>query len=64
MDETLFEAITARVFEAITARAAGYVLKQIRGTDLVGAVRTVASGQSLYDPRPPAGVSGTGADSG
>ena len=49
---------------AITARAAGYVLKQIRGTDLVGAVRTVASGQSLYDPRPPAGVSGTGADSG
>ena len=28
------------------AGAAGYVLKQIRGTDLVGAVRTVASGQS------------------
>ncbi len=31
--------------------AAGYVLKQIRGTDLVGAVRTVASGQSMLDPR-------------
>ncbi len=29
----------------------GYVLKQIRGTDLVGAVRTVASGQSLLDPQ-------------
>jgi DNA-binding NarL/FixJ family response regulator len=26
------------------------VLKQIRGTDLVGAVRTIASGQSLLDP--------------
>jgi DNA-binding NarL/FixJ family response regulator len=33
------------------AGAAGYVLKQIRGTDLVGAVRTVASGQSMLDPR-------------
>jgi DNA-binding NarL/FixJ family response regulator len=30
--------------------AAGYVLKQIRGSDLVGAVRVVASGQSLLDP--------------
>ena len=36
---------------AIMAGAAGYVLKQIRGTDLVGAVRTVASGQSMLDPR-------------
>jgi DNA-binding NarL/FixJ family response regulator len=26
------------------------VLKQIRGTDLVGAVRTVASGESMLDP--------------
>ncbi|HYB15076.1 MAG TPA: response regulator transcription factor, partial [Streptosporangiaceae bacterium] len=34
----------------IMAGAAGYVLKQIRGSDLVGAVRTVASGQSLLDP--------------
>ena len=32
-------------------RAAGYVLKQIRGSDLVGAVRMVASGQSLLDAR-------------
>jgi two-component system response regulator DevR len=32
------------------AGAAGYVLKQIRGTDLVGAVRTVASGESMLDP--------------
>ncbi len=39
------------LFDAVMAGAAGYVLKQIRGTDLVGAVRTVASGQSLLDPR-------------
>ncbi|HEX4657086.1 MAG TPA: response regulator transcription factor [Streptosporangiaceae bacterium] len=39
------------LFDAIMAGAAGYVLKQIRGTDLVGAVRTVASGQSLLDPQ-------------
>ncbi len=32
-------------FDAIMAGAAGYVLKQIRGTDLVGAVRTVAAGR-------------------
>jgi DNA-binding NarL/FixJ family response regulator len=38
------------LFDAIMAGAAGYVLKQIRGTDLVGAVRTVAGGQSLLDP--------------
>ena len=38
------------LFDAIMAGAAGYVLKQIRGTDLVGAVRTVASGESLLDP--------------
>jgi DNA-binding NarL/FixJ family response regulator len=36
---------------SILAGAAGYVLKQIRGCDLVGAVRMVASGQSLLDPR-------------
>ena len=39
------------LFDAIMAGAAGYVLKQIRGTDLVGAVRTVAPGQSMLDPR-------------
>src|SRR5215467_5437860 len=38
------------LFDAIMAGAAGYVLKQIRGTDLVGAIRTVASGRSLLDP--------------
>src|SRR2546423_44468 len=38
------------LFSAIMAGAAGYVLKQIRGTDLVDAVRRVAAGQSLPDP--------------
>jgi DNA-binding NarL/FixJ family response regulator len=44
------------LFDAILAGAAGYVLKQIRGSDLIGAVRTVASGQSLLDPRTTARV--------
>jgi DNA-binding NarL/FixJ family response regulator len=39
------------LFDAVMAGAAGYVLKQIHGSDLVGAIRTVASGQSLLDPR-------------
>jgi DNA-binding NarL/FixJ family response regulator len=38
------------LFNAVMAGAAGYVLKQIHGSDLVGAVRTVAAGQSLLDP--------------
>jgi DNA-binding NarL/FixJ family response regulator len=38
------------LFDAIMAGAAGYVLKQIRGTELVDAIRTVATGQSLLDP--------------
>jgi DNA-binding NarL/FixJ family response regulator len=38
------------LFSAIMAGAAGYVLKQIKGTDLVDAVRRVAGGQSLLDP--------------
>jgi DNA-binding NarL/FixJ family response regulator len=38
------------LFAALMAGAAGYVLKQIRGTDLVDAVRRVASGQSMLDP--------------
>jgi two-component system response regulator DevR len=38
------------LFSAIMAGAAGYVLKQIRGTDLVDAVRRVGAGQSLLDP--------------
>jgi two-component system response regulator DevR len=38
------------LFAAIMAGAAGYLLKQVRGTDLVNAVRLVAAGQSLLDP--------------
>ena len=38
------------LFAAILAGAAGYVLKQITGTDLVDGVRRVAAGQSLLDP--------------
>jgi two-component system response regulator DevR len=38
------------LFAAIMAGAAGYVLKQIRGNDLVDAIRRVAAGQSLLDP--------------
>jgi DNA-binding NarL/FixJ family response regulator len=38
------------LFDAIMAGASGYVLKQIRGTDLVDAIRKVATGQSLLDP--------------
>lgn len=38
------------LFSAIMAGAAGYVLKQVRGTDLLDAVRRVAEGQSLLDP--------------
>jgi two-component system, NarL family, response regulator DevR len=38
------------LFDAIMAGAAGYLLKQIKGTDLVDAIRRVAAGQSLLDP--------------
>jgi DNA-binding NarL/FixJ family response regulator len=38
------------LFAAIMAGASGYVLKQIRGTDLVDGVRRVAAGQSMLDP--------------
>jgi len=38
------------LFEAIVAGAAGYLLKQVRGTDIVDAIRRVADGQSLLDP--------------
>ena len=38
------------LFAAIMAGAAGYVLKQVRGNDLVDAVRRIAAGQSLLDP--------------
>jgi two-component system, NarL family, response regulator DevR len=38
------------LFAAIMAGAAGYVLKEIKGTDLVTAIRQVAAGNSLIDP--------------
>ncbi|GAA1478368.1 response regulator transcription factor [Nocardioides aestuarii] len=38
------------LFAAIMAGASGYVLKEIRSTDLVTAVRHVAEGRSLIDP--------------
>jgi two-component system, NarL family, response regulator DevR len=38
------------LFDSIMAGAAGYLLKQIKGTDLVDAVRRVSAGQSLLDP--------------
>jgi DNA-binding NarL/FixJ family response regulator len=38
------------LFAAIMAGASGYVLKEIAGQDLVGAVRQVAAGNSLIDP--------------
>jgi DNA-binding NarL/FixJ family response regulator len=38
------------LFSAIMAGAAGYVLKQVRGNDLLETVRRVASGQSTLDP--------------
>ena len=38
------------VVAAVMAGAAGYLLKQVRGVDLVDAVRRVAAGQSLLDP--------------
>lgn len=38
------------LFNSIMAGAAGFVLKQIRGHDLVEAIRKVGAGQSLLDP--------------
>jgi two-component system, NarL family, response regulator DevR len=38
------------VYAAIMAGAAGFVLKQVRGSDLVEGVRRVAAGDSLLDP--------------
>ncbi|MDQ1733660.1 MAG: hypothetical protein QOK10_3819 [Pseudonocardiales bacterium] len=38
------------IFAAVMAGAAGYLLKEIRGTSLVDAVRQVAAGKSLLDP--------------
>jgi DNA-binding NarL/FixJ family response regulator len=36
---------------AVVAGASGYILKQIRGNDLVGSIRRIAKGDSLLDPR-------------
>jgi DNA-binding NarL/FixJ family response regulator len=44
------------LFGAIMAGASGYLLKQVAGIDLVGAVRTVAAGGSLLDPKATAAV--------
>ncbi len=38
------------LFDAIMAGAAGFLLKQVRGSDLVDSVRRVAAGESLLDP--------------
>ncbi|KPI23228.1 two component transcriptional regulator, LuxR family [Actinobacteria bacterium OK074] len=38
------------LFDAIMAGASGYVLKAIRGGELIAAVRDVAAGRSLLDP--------------
>ncbi|HYN36192.1 MAG TPA: response regulator transcription factor [Actinomycetota bacterium] len=38
------------LFNSIMAGAAGFVLKQIRGRDLIDAIRTVGAGKSLLDP--------------
>ena len=38
------------LFASIMAGASGYLLKQVRGNDLLDAIRRVASGESLLDP--------------
>ncbi len=38
------------LFEAIVAGASGYVLKQVKGSDIVDAIRQVGAGRSLLDP--------------
>ncbi|MEV3858166.1 response regulator transcription factor [Streptomyces sp. NPDC050095] len=58
------------LLDSIMAGASGYVLKQVRGADLVDAVRTVAAGQSMLDPATTTRLMGTlrghpdGADAG
>jgi two-component system response regulator DevR len=44
------------LYDAILAGAAGYVLKQIKGSDLINAVRTIAAGGSLLDAKTTARV--------
>ncbi|MEO6570438.1 MAG: response regulator transcription factor [Ilumatobacteraceae bacterium] len=38
------------LFDAIMAGSSGYLLKEVRGSDLVESIRRVASGESLLDP--------------
>jgi two-component system, NarL family, response regulator DevR len=38
------------IVESIRVGASGFVLKQIKGGDIVNAVRVVASGESLFEP--------------
>lgn len=61
LPETKFLILTSfldddAMMRAIIAGASGYVLKEIRGTDLTAAVLTVASGGSLMDPQTTARV--------
>jgi two-component system, NarL family, response regulator DevR len=44
------------LFASIMAGAAGYVLKQVQGGDLVRAIRAVGAGQNLLDPTVTKGV--------
>lgn len=44
------------LFDAIMAGASGYLLKQVTGGDLVGAVRRLAAGESMLDPALVGGV--------
>jgi two-component system, NarL family, response regulator DevR len=44
------------LFASIMAGASGYVLKQVKGGDLVRAIRAVGSGQTLLDPTVTRGV--------
>ncbi|MET3804064.1 two-component system response regulator DevR [Nakamurella sp. UYEF19] len=39
------------LFAAVMAGAAGYLLKEIRGSSLVDAIRQVSAGRSLMDPK-------------
>jgi len=44
------------LFASIMAGAAGYVLKQVKGGDLVRSIRAVGAGQNLLDPTVTKGV--------
>lgn len=39
------------LFEAIMAGAAGFVLKQVKGSELLDSIRRIAAGESLLDPK-------------